>query len=84
MSGKNIENLVRALDKPFPGSFFTFKNKLYKVWQIKFKKRNDLENIEPGKVIGLHKKSPEIKCGEGSVVIKKVSPNLNAKIGDYL
>ena len=26
MSGKNIENLVRALDKPFPGSFFTFKN----------------------------------------------------------
>ena len=84
MNGTSIDNLVRALDKPFPGSHFIFKNKIYKVWKIKFKKRKDLKNIEPGKVIGLNKKKPEIKCEHGSIIIKKMSPSLKLKIGDYL
>jgi len=84
MNGTSIDNLVRALDKPFPGSYFIFKNKIYKVWKIKFKKRKDLKNIEPGKVISLNKKKPEIKCEHGSIIIKKMSPSLKLKIGDYL
>ena len=84
MNGTSIDNLVRALDKPFPGSYFIFKNKIYKVWKIKFKKRKDLKNIEPGKVINLNKKRPEIKCEHGSIIIKKMSPSLKLKIGDYL
>ncbi len=84
MNGTSIDNLVRALDKPFPGSHFIFKNKIYRVWKIKFKKRKDLKNIEPGKVINLNKKGPEIKCEHGSIIIKKMTPSLKLKIGDYL
>ena len=84
MSSSSIFNLVRALDKPFPGSFFTFRNRVYKVWKIKVKNNNNKINFEPGKVINLVNKKPEIKCGEGSIILKNVSPNLNIKIGDYL
>jgi len=84
MSGVSINNLVRALDKPFPGSHFIFKNKIYKIWKIKFKKRKDLKNIEPGKVISLNKKMPEIKCDQGTIIIKKMTPSIKLKIGDYL
>ena len=36
------------------------------------------------KVISLNKKPPEIKCEQGSIIIKKMTPSLKLKIGDYL
>ena len=48
MSAFNIQNLINALNKPYPGAHFIFKNKKIYCWKSQIIK-NKLKNIEPEK-----------------------------------
>ena len=50
MDAENINNLVNALSKPYPGAYFLLKNKKIVVWRSKIINFN-IQNLEPGKVI---------------------------------
>ncbi len=84
MSAKSIKNLVRGLTYPYPGASFTFNNFEYVVWESEVIK-NDNKNLEPGKILSINPKGNiQIKCGEDAIIIKKISPEIELKVGDYL
>lgn len=68
MSFSAINNLVRALSKPYIGASTFYKNKEYIVWNVK-KGPNSNNNFEPGKIIMIKNKHILIKCWRGSVWI---------------
>ena len=51
MSSYGIYNLVRALAKPYVGVHFCYRGNEYKVWKVRELFWDNMENIEPGKVI---------------------------------
>jgi len=66
MSSMSIYNLVRSLDKPYPGSHFILNNEEIKVWKVKI--GNEVSNnIEPGKVLAIKNDKIQIKTGDGTV-----------------
>ena len=83
MSAFNIQNLINALNKPYPGAHFIFKNKKYIVWKSQIIK-NKLKNIEPGKIIKILNKNPIVKCGEDSIKLLNIKPKLNLEKIKYL
>ena len=83
MSSNTINNLIRALTKPYPGASFFYKEKEYKVWQSRIEKI-DSPNIEPGKVLKFDHKQILIKTGDHAIELLSVEPSLDLKIGDYL
>ena len=54
MSSESIDNLIKALTHPYPGAHFFYNNKVIKVWKSKYIKQN-LDNIEPGKILSSSK-----------------------------
>ena len=85
MSSNSIHNLVRALNYPYPGAFFTKDGKQFNVWETKKSKIKSRFNIEPGKIVSVSKKNKvTVKCGEGLIVLKNISPKKIFKKGDYL
>ncbi len=82
MSAETIINLVRALNEPYPGAHFFYKNKKIKVWKVCKSVAN--KNHEPGKIFNLKGSNPIIKCGDAAVIIKKMSPKVNFKLNTYL
>ena len=85
MSNNFIYNLVRALHKPYPGAYFFFKKKKIKVWKVKLLNNQKYKNIEPGRVIKLTKnKNPIVKCGENSVELMSISPNIKFKLNECI
>lgn len=81
MSAYSINNLVRALSKPYPNAHFTYREKTYKLIKSKVKKNNQ-KNIEPGKILKIDKKKGIlIKTGVDSILIEETKPKLN--IRDY-
>ena len=83
MNSDIIFNLVRALDKPYPGATFEFNKRKIIVWSAK-KVENLAKNIEPGKIIGFKKRKPIVKCGKGALVLEKIEPKINFKLHTYL
>ena len=83
MSAESIYNLVRALNKPYPGAFFQINNKKITVWKSKIIKIK-LINIEPGKFLFFDKKKPVIKCGENAIKLEEFLPKINFKRINYL
>ena len=85
MSAQSIHNLVRALSNPYPGAFFSIKNKNFNVWKTELINLKDNLNIEPGKILSVSKKNHiTVKCGEGSITLKVIEPKIALKKGDYL
>ena len=82
MRAIDIDRLVRALGKPYPGAHLLFKGKVYKIWEIKIVKCNTL--IEPGKIISNKKNKPIVKCADASIRIVKSEPVLNLKDEAYI
>ena len=68
MSGKMIDNLVRALSEQYPGASFKYKNIEHKVWKSKVIQMKST-NIEPGKVVGEDEEGYIIKCAGRSMDI---------------
>jgi|TARA_B110000238_G_C16024725_1_gene394819 methionyl-tRNA formyltransferase len=66
MSSMSIYNLVRSLDKPYPGSHFILNNEEIKVWKVKIGNETS-NNIEPGKVLEIKKDKIQIKTGDGTI-----------------
>ena len=82
MSADNINNLVKALTKPYPGAYFLLKEKKIIVWKSKVINLN-AKNFEPGKIIEF-KKNLIIKCGNKALKLITFQPKINLKRVKYL
>ena len=82
MSADNINNLVKALTKPYPGAYFFLKEKKITVWKSKVINLN-ARNLEPGKIVRFNK-DLIIKCGNKALKIITVYPRINLKKVKYL
>jgi len=82
MDAQNINNLVKALTKPYPGAYFLFKEKKIKVWKSKVINLNK-KNFEPGKIIRFNK-NLIIKCGNKALQLITFKPKINLKGVRYL
>lgn len=79
-----IYNLVRALTKPYSGAHFIYNDKEIKVWKSKKSLVDNIENIEPGKIIrGSEEGNPIIKTGDGCIEFIETDPVVLKK-GEYL
>jgi methionyl-tRNA formyltransferase len=82
MDAKNINNLVNALTKPYPGAYFLFNEKKIVVWRSKVINFN-IKNFEPGKIIQ-HKNNLLIKCGNKALQLINFHPKINLNKIKYL
>ena len=82
MDAENINNLVKALTKPYPGAYFLFKEKKIRVWKSKVINLNK-KNFEPGKITRFNK-NLIIKCGNKALQLKAFTPKINLKGAMYL
>ena len=82
MDAENINNLIKALTKPYPGAYFLFKEKKIRVWKSRVVELNK-KNYEPGK-IARFKKNFVIKCGNKALKLITFSPKINLKGATYL
>ena len=81
---RSIHNLVRGLSRPYPGAHFEFMQKEYKVWETEVMKIENIQNIEPGKVIDISEDgNPIIMCGDQCIKLLQLDP-INLNKGDYL
>ena len=84
MSAVSIHNLVRGLSRPYPGAHFEFMQKEYKVWETEVMKIENIQNIEPGKVLDISEDGkPIIMCGDQCIKLLQLDP-INLNKGDYL
>lgn len=86
MSGSSICNLVRALAAPYPGACFCYQGNYYSVWraQTLSETTENLENIEPGKVLSVESPSCfTVRVSDGILKILEASP-IELQEGDYL
>ena len=68
MSASSINNLVRALTKPYPGAHCNYMNSEVKIWKTELIQSVPI-NYEPGKVLECDNGKPIIKCGSGAIRI---------------
>jgi methionyl-tRNA formyltransferase len=72
-SKREIFNFVRGLD-PFPGAFFTFNNKIFKLYRVE-EYDKIYENAKIGEIVELDKKrGPIVKVKDGAVILTKIKP----------
>lgn len=84
MSAKSIHNLIRALSYPYDGAHFIFNSKAYKVFESEISTGANNINIEPGKINSIRNGFIDIQCGEGSVILKQVEPQIDLTGTEYL
>ena len=82
MDAENINNLVKALTKPYPGAYFLIREKKIRVWKSKVINL-DKKNFEPGKIIKFNK-NLIIKCGNKALKLITFTPKINFKGVSYL
>lgn len=70
MRSMDIYNLVRALDKPYPGAHFDYQGEEIKVWKCKPVDQEGLKNIEPGKVLRRDGEKVTVKTGDGAIELR--------------
>ena len=78
-----IQNLVKALSKPYSGASTFYKGKEFSVWKIK-KGPKVKNNIEPGKVIEINNNNILVKCWEKSIWITDHNFDILPKRMEYL
>jgi methionyl-tRNA formyltransferase len=83
MTSRAIYNLVRGLSEPYIGAHVKYKGKDVKIWKV-IEIKNNQNNIEPGKVIEMSKKSFIIKTMDGSIEIIDHDFESPPKKGEYL
>lgn len=84
MTSQSIFNLVRALNKPYPGAEIFYNEKLYQVWKVKPIYMNDYENIEPGKVLSSTNHSIIVKTGDSAIEIIDHAFDQLPQVGEYI
>ena len=87
MTALSINNLIKALDKPYSYAHFNFMGgeiKILKSKLIRDKTPHYCEHLEPGKIISKKKSFFDVKCGSGIIRILKTNKKLNLKKINYL
>jgi methionyl-tRNA formyltransferase len=88
MSSRAIYNLVRALTKPYVGAHCLIKEKEYKIWKTEIvdDEYENIQNIEPGKVLKMNCESStvDVKTYDGAIRILKHEINDLDLLGNYL
>lgn len=85
LNAVTICNLVRGLTKPYVGAHIEYKNANIIIWEVEIGKvENDLENLEPGKVLNIEGNKIEIKTGDSSIWLVKHEFNDLPQIGSYI
>jgi methionyl-tRNA formyltransferase len=87
MSSLSINNMIRALSKPYTNAFFCYKNKRIHVLKakiIKSKNNSAINNFEPGKILKNGQNSFDVKCGEGIIRILEINGRDIFKKNTYL
>lgn len=83
MPAKGVDQLVRALAKPYPGADFLFAGDSVKVWKCAVV--NDAAgNLEPGRVLAVAGRHVTVKCGIDAVCLLEHELPTLPKEGDYL
>jgi methionyl-tRNA formyltransferase len=83
MSSEAICNLVRGLTKPYAGAHCTFNGEEIKIWEVELVKY-DLQNIEPGKILGLIGNNIKVKTYNGAILLKNHEFSPIPQIGSYI
>lgn len=84
MQATDIHNLIRALDKPYPGAEFLYKKNSVNVWKSLICKDKYPINIEHGKIIALESNNILVKCaGESAIWLLNIKLN-EIQIGEYI
>lgn len=83
MSSRAIYNLTRALSKPYIGAHIIFRGENINIWKVK---EIDIfnENIEPGRVLKVNKKSFIVKSYDSAVEILEHGFKILPQVGDCL
>jgi methionyl-tRNA formyltransferase len=63
---REVHNFVRAQSKPYPGAYFKFQEKVFRVYSSNISDKS--HDIEVGYIIGSRKDIIEISCGNGTVI----------------
>ncbi len=84
-NSRNIFNKVRGMN-PFPVSYFTLDNKVYKIYQTHYEITNKYENKNNGEIVVLDKKTLGIKCNDGIIYLDELKKEGKKKmfIKDFL
>ena len=83
LPSKMIYNLVRAITKPYPGAWTTYKGKKIRVWKVV--PFGDVQcRGKPGTVCEIIDGKPLIKTGDGGVLILEYEPSVDLSWKDVL
>lgn len=83
LTTEGICNLIRGLNKPYPGAHFVYKEEDVKVWEVSVGNNNE-RNIEPGKVLSVEGQKIEIRTGDASIFLLKHELVEFPEVGDYI
>ncbi len=73
-TSEQIYNFIRALTKPFPGSFTYFEGKKMIIWESEIPEiQKKFEGRIPGRITGISKDGVEVLTADGIIRIKNVS-----------
>ena len=86
MSSHSINNLVRALTRPYVGAHCEYGNNEIKIWKAEQAAPvlSGTERTEPGKVLKVQGRTFLIKCGEGVLRIREHEFDAMPQEGEYL
>jgi methionyl-tRNA formyltransferase len=83
MTSEAICNLVRGLTRPYAGAHCISNGEEIKIWEVEIEKY-DLQNIEPGKVLGLIGNNIKVKTYNGAILLKNHEFSTHPRIGSYI
>lgn len=84
MASTAIYNLVRALTHPYVGASFVCGGQEYKVWKVEELPEDNVDNIEPGKVLRVYSDgSFDVKVYGGIIRVLDCDP-IALREGEYL
>ena len=86
MPARGVYNLVRALTRPYVGAHTHYDSKPCKIWSVSEKVGYHSPITEPGKVVGIDRKTNSftIKCGTDAINVIEHELQSLPKTGDYL
>ena len=84
MSAQSIINLINALTKPYVGAHFEYNSADITVWKAEIINSNNIENIEPGKIVDVSSKDFTVKVSDLLLKITDYQGDFVPKEGMYL
>jgi len=84
MPAQGVNNLVRALTRPYVGAHCLYGDAEKKIWKVEVASDRGAVNVEPGKVLSVEGRKVRIKCGVGAVDLIEHSILPLPQVGDYL